>query len=105
MSTSDRWPSVAECAALIAAWLPEAFEISVSLDGDGIPAAVIDLPELMTPVVWQASSHMIVYPHPHEDNKSSPAAQMLWDERWAALYAGRPNRPAVVWRWRTSVQA
>ena len=99
-ASADRWPTVAECAMLLAAWLPEASAIDISLDGDGAPAAIIELPELMVPMVWQAQCHAVVYPHPLQDREASLAAQALWDERWAALYAGRATRPAAVWRWR-----
>lgn len=105
MSTADRWPTVAECAALIAAWLPELKDMYVALDGDGIPAASIRLPGLPHDVIWQASAHATVYPDPTDDAKADAATRAAWDESWATLYAGRPSRPAVVWRWRTSVQA
>ena len=55
--TEDRWPTLAEAAALIFAWLPELEALHIALDNDGIPAAVIDLPGLPHGVVWQAAAH------------------------------------------------
>jgi hypothetical protein len=100
-TTEDRWPTVAEVAAMIAAWLPEATEIHVGGDGE-IPAACIWLPGLAAGVMWHSDAHTEVYPHPIEAASEDPSA---WPERWAALYAGRPTRPAAVWRWRVGAAA
>jgi hypothetical protein len=101
----DRWPTLAEAAALIFAWLPELEALHIALDNDGIPAAVIDLPGLPHGVVWQAAAHTTVYPDPIDDAKASEGTRAMWDEVWASRYAGRPTRPAAVWRWRWKLAA
>ena len=99
---STRWPTVAEVAQLIAAWLPEATGIDIYTSADGDPGAVVDLPGLSVPVVWMAQAHAVVMPHPWEDSLLTPDEQAAWGATWDSRYAGRPTRPAAVWRWRLS---
>jgi hypothetical protein len=96
----DRWPTLAEAAALIFAWLPELEAVHLDLDADGIPGAIIYLPGMPQGVVWQAQLHDMVRLDPGIDATMDGRARLVWYKTWKAHYSGRPTQPAEVWRWR-----
>jgi hypothetical protein len=100
IAPADRWPTLAEVAALIFAWLPELEAVHLDLDADGIPGAIIYVPKMPAGVVWQAQIHDVVRLDPADDAKIGPDGHKAWYATWDALYAGRPARPAAVWQWR-----
>ena len=97
---ADRWPTLAEVAALIFAWLPELEAVHLDLDADGIPGAAIYLPGMPQKVVWQAQLHKAVRLDPADDAKLDPTTRKAWYSAWKELYAGRATQPSAVWRWR-----
>jgi hypothetical protein len=97
--TVDRWPTVAEVAVLIAAWLPEATEIAIDTDEDGAPGALIGVPGLSWSMLWYANDHESVYAHTPE-RPLTEEEDAAWAEAAERLYGDRDTNPAAVWRWR-----
>jgi len=97
--TVDRWPTVAEVAVLIAAWLPEATEIAIDTDEDGVPGALIGVPGLSRSMLWYANDHESAYAHAPEEPLTEEE-DAAWAEAAERLYGDRDTNPAAVWRWR-----
>ena len=103
MTTADRWPTVAEVAIMMAAWVPEAASIQVIADVEGVPFAVIDITGLSHPLCWSASDHGRCYSFADRDDPVFDRA--AWVDAATRMLAGRDNAPDLVWRWRVEPAA
>ncbi len=96
--TEDRYPTIAEVAAMMAEWLPEIYSLEIHFSA-GVPYAVFTLPAvsgIRIPLLWVASRPGVV-------QSSEDCSEDEWKdtrEAWTRLYAHRSTRPEAVWRWR-----